>query len=77
MISASTLFKLAKGGLGPDDLQALLSGLGLEVSMEPDARTEVLDLCQAVTVPGARLVSVRGNLKAGETVHALFVVAQG
>jgi len=77
MISASTLFKLAKGGLGPDELQALLSGLGLEVCLEPDARTEVLDLCKAVAAPGARLVSVRGNLKAGETVHALFVVAQG
>ncbi len=76
MIGFGTLAKMAAGGLGPDEIKAVLSGLGinLEMAQVTDARAEFRSLAESASLPSSKLVKLAGTLKNGEKVHALLIV---
>ena len=78
MIGLGTLSKLAKGGLGLDELAELLSGMGMDVeftNLTPDAAgVECITLEHSTGIPGARSISLSGKMGGG-TLRALLVLS--
>lgn len=78
MVSLSTLMKLAKGGLSPEELCGVLSALGMDMeSMEQakDPKAAFTDLARTASLPSAAVIKIKGRMKSGEVVHALLVSA--
>ena len=74
-----SILKLAKGGLGPDEMGEMLAAAGIDVSFTPVAVEPGCFrlLAERAAVPGAKLVLLKGKMKGGETITALMVVNQG
>jgi hypothetical protein len=80
MIGLGTLAKLAKGGLGPDELGELLEAAGMKVDFAPvqvaDALPEFKALAEATSLPDAKILRLNARMKGGEILQALLVVNQ-
>lgn len=79
MIGLGTLAKLAKGGLGPDELAAILEAAGMKIELgeveRPSYRSAFGAAGASLLRPGARLVRIQGVMENGDTVQALIVLA--
>ena len=75
MIGFGTLAKLAKGGLGPDEFAAICEAAGMEIEFaevaRPDYRAAFGQAGASLTQSGARLVSIDGKMKNGDTMRGL------
>lgn len=76
MIGLGTLAKLAKGGMGPEEIQTVLQSLGVDLQFEhvTKVRAAFEGLAQSAKNPKAELIDVRGTLKGGKRVHAMLIV---
>ena len=78
MIGLGTLAKLAKGGIGPDELGEILSAMGVELEMAPvpfpEASKAYRDSAAGLTGPGAKLHRLSGKMKNGDRLEALLVL---
>jgi hypothetical protein len=78
MIGLGGMMKLAKGGLGPDDLKEILSAAGMELDFNlvaPSLET-FRPLAASASLPGSKLLELKGTMKGGGQIHALLVMNQ-
>ncbi len=77
-IGLGSLVKMARGGMGTDELGPMLRALGVDISFTPVAvdAAAFRDLAVSASAPGARLVKLSGKLKDGSEVSALLVLNQ-
>jgi aconitase B len=72
------IMKLAKGGIGPDELGEILAAAGIEASF----RKAVADLdtfrpfAELASLPSSELLELRGTMKGGKRLHALMVIGE-
>ncbi len=78
VIGLGTFMKLAKGGLGPDELGEILGAAGMQVSIEAvqPVQATFRELIQAGSLPGAHLSELKGSMKDGSRIYALFIVTE-
>lgn len=78
-IGLGGLVKLAKSGLGPDELAGLLEAMGMNVEFAPLERNQYRDAFSAAgaaaSLPHSRVVSIRGTDKEGAKIEALLIMA--
>lgn len=80
MISLGAIAKLASsGGMDAASMTKLLRGFGIDVSWQPletrdQVRAEFGEMASSAAAAGARLMSIQGQTKGGETVRALLIV---
>jgi hypothetical protein len=79
MIGIGSVMKLARGGIGADELAEILAsaGIGLSFEEKPVAVSTFQSLGATASLPGSKIIEIRGQMKGGDTVHALMVVNQG
>lgn len=79
MIGFGTLAKLAKGGIGPDELAAICEAAGMEIEFGEVDRTAYRaafgQAGNSLTRPGARMMRIEGKMKNGDSMCALIVLA--
>ena len=75
-----SLMKMAKGGLGIDELGEMLSAAGIEMEFKPIAISKgapaFRELAQAASLPEAHIITLQGKLKTGDSISAILVVSQ-
>jgi hypothetical protein len=78
MIGLGGILKLAKGGLGPDELKEILSSIGMDIEFNPvQANLETFrSLAVPASLPGSKLLELKGTMKGGGHIHALLVMNQ-
>jgi hypothetical protein len=78
MIGIGSLLKLAKGGLGPDELSEILAAAGMELQVQPVPMEleSFRVLAETASLPGAKLVRLQGGKKSGDRIDALLVITQ-
>jgi hypothetical protein len=76
MIGVGSLIKLARGGLGPDELAEILAAAGMELSFLPVEPTleSFRPLAQSASLPCAKMLELKGKMKGGGMLHALLVM---
>lgn len=78
MLGIKTFAKMAKGGMGPDELAEMLSAMGVEIEMVPvplpDAQLAYRNSAVEMSRPGARLHRLSGRMKNGDRLEALLVL---
>ena len=71
--------KMARGGMGPDELAEVLGAAGIEADFspvaQPDAEPAFEELVSAVQAKGSSLVRIRMKMKGG-TFTGLLVLNQ-
>jgi hypothetical protein len=79
MIGLSGILKLAKGGLGPEELKEILSAAGMDLEFNPvPANLETFrSLAVPASLPGSKLLELKGTMKGGGLIHALLVMNEG
>jgi hypothetical protein len=78
MIGIGSLMKLAKGTLGQDELEEILAAAGMDLTcavVKPDLKA-FRPLAAAASLPGSKLVELKGRMKGGDLFHALLVMNQ-
>jgi hypothetical protein len=77
-IGLGSIMKLAKGGIGPDELAEILGAVGIELSFTPRAvSTESFrPLADAASLPYSNLVEIKGRMKGGDSILGLLVMNQ-
>jgi hypothetical protein len=78
MIKLGSLVKLMKGGIGQDELEEILAIAGMNLTfaaVKPDLDA-FRPLATAASLPGSKLVELKGNMKDGSQIHALLVINQ-
>jgi hypothetical protein len=75
-LGLSSIMKLAKGGLGPDELAEILAAAGMDLTFTPAAPTveAFRPLAEAASLPSAKMVELKGRMKGGGNIHALLVM---
>ncbi len=77
-MNIGSIFKMAKGAIGPDELAELLSSLGWEVEfrqLELGDRPPVLEqTARSAAAPGSKVMWITGTDQEGNQVDALMVV---
>lgn len=72
--------KLKKGGLGTDELEEMLSAMGIKGKFTPvpvdQALPEFKQLADATSLPGANLVALNMEMKNGQRLAGLLVMTQ-
>jgi hypothetical protein len=70
--------KLARGGLGPDELGEILAAAGMEVSFSPvmASAESFRPLAETASLPGSKLIELKGKMKDGGSLHALIALNQ-
>lgn len=78
-IGLGSLMKVARGGLGPDELAEVLGAMGMDVSFRevPAARESFEPLGRMASLPDAKLVELKGTTKDGASIYALIVMNHG
>ena len=78
MISLGTMAKLAKGGLGPDEIAEVLAAVGIELETRevPVAKDTFVPLAESASLPRSKFIELRGRMKDGSQLHALVVLHQ-
>ena len=78
MIGLGGILKLVKGGLGPDELKEVLSAAGMELEFNPVAPSieSFRPLAECASLPGSKLLELKGTMKGGGLIHALLVMNQ-
>jgi hypothetical protein len=73
------MMKLARGGLGPDELGEILAAAGMDLTFTPvpAAPESFVSLGTAASLPGAKLIEIKGKAKGGDSIHCLMVMNQG
>lgn len=76
MISLSGIVKLARGGIGVDELKELLTAVGMDLKFTsvPAAAASFHPLAESASLPCAELLELRGTMKGGGSIHALLVM---
>lgn len=78
MLRLGTLGKLARGGLGVDEISTIFEAMGLDVVFSPlspiDYRAAFGRAGEAAAIPGARVLQIAGSDKDGERIDALLVL---
>ena len=71
---------LKKGGLGTDELEELLSAMGIRGKFSPvpvdQALPEFQKMANATSLPGASLVCLEMEMKSGQKLAGLLVMVQ-
>jgi hypothetical protein len=77
-LGVSSIFKLAKGGLSPDELAEILEAAGIQADFKTVAPSrEAFDpLAQAMACPGSKVIQLHCRMKDGGTVTALLALNQ-
>jgi hypothetical protein len=78
MIGLGSMMKLARGGLGPDELGEILAAAGMDLKFTPvpAAPESFISLGEAACLPGAKLVEIKGSAKGGDSIHCLMIMNQ-
>jgi hypothetical protein len=78
MLGFGGLMKIAKGGLGPDELAEVLSQMGMEVAFQtlPAQADSFEPLGKAASLPHAKIIELKGVSKDGGQIYALIVLNQ-
>lgn len=80
-LGLSSIMKLARGGLGPDELAEVLSAAGIEAEFAAVKTEEALPafqtLGQSASLPCSKLVRFSAKMKGGITLQGLMVMSQG
>jgi hypothetical protein len=78
-IGIGSIVKLARGGMGPDEMREMLSAMGINLDFEavPVSKEAFTELGRAASLPSSKLIRLAGRLKTGERIEALMVVNQG
>lgn len=78
MAGLGTLMKLARGGMGPDELQTMFAAVGIDMEMGlvEQPRGEFRELMATASLPGTKLVRLKGSTKGGEKIRALLLVTE-
>lgn len=78
MTNPLALLKAAKAGFGPDQWAEMLSAMGIQVTVFPVEGDHVPGAFQGVAestlVPDSKVFVVRGVMKNGEQMEAIFVM---
>ena len=78
MIGPGMLMKLARGGIGPDELAEILSAAGIEATFKKASAD--LDtfrpLAEIASLPSSELLEMKGTMKGGGRLHALMVITR-
>ncbi len=77
-LGIGSIIKLARGGMGPDEMGELLRAAGMDLSFTPvkiEAAAFTV-LAQAASLPCSKMIELKGQMRSGETVTALLVVNQ-
>lgn len=79
-MSLGALLKIAKGGgLGPAEISTLFEAMGMDVDMRELEKGEYREAFTragtAASLPGAKLVTIRGRDKSGAQLEVLLVMA--
>jgi hypothetical protein len=78
-IGIGSILKLAKGGLGPDQLAELLAAVGIDARFSAVEGEQVgaafIRTSNVAVRPGARVLSIQGKDKDGADLEALLVLA--
>ena len=63
--------------MGPDELQAVLSAAGMDVSFTPVpvGRAAFEGLAASASLPSSKMIRIRGKMKGGDCLDALLVVS--
>lgn len=75
-IGLGSIMKLAKGGLGPDELAEILAAAGMDLAMlqvTPSLET-FRPLAEAASLPSSKMIELKGTMKGGGAIHALLVM---
>jgi hypothetical protein len=75
-VGLGSILKLARGGLGPDELAEILSAAGMELEFSP-AKADVESfrpLAESASLPGSKMIALKGKMKGGGLLHALLVM---
>jgi len=75
-LGIGSIVKLARGGMGPDELMEVLSaaGIELEFSPRPVAKESFAPLAAAASLPSSKLIELKGKMKNGDGFYALLVM---
>jgi hypothetical protein len=78
MLGLGGMMKLARGGIGADELAEVLSAAGIEISINAvTPRVESFrPLAASASLPSSKLVELRGKMKNGDRLHALLVITE-
>ena len=75
-----TLAKLARGGIGPDELGELMSAAGIDATFSLVQIGEALPVFQAAaeaaSLPSARIVRIEATMKGGDRMSGILVMNQ-
>jgi hypothetical protein len=71
-----SIVKLAKGGIGPDELAEILAAAGMDLAFNPvqPVLETFRPLAESASLPSAKMVELKGRMKGGGTIHALLVM---
>lgn len=71
-----SLLKLARGGLGKEEIEEILGAMGLELTAHQlEIRPEsFFPLADFALLPGSQMVQLHGKSKSGDSFLGLFVV---
>jgi hypothetical protein len=73
MVGLGSMMKLARGGLGPDELAEILAAAGMELEFSP-AKAEIDSFrphAESASLPGSKMIELKGKMKGGGHLHAL------
>jgi len=75
-LGLGSIMKLAKGGLGPDELAEILAAAGMDLQFNPVAPSleTFRPLAEAASLPSSKMGELKGRMKGGGTIHALLVM---
>jgi hypothetical protein len=75
-LGLGSIMKLAKGGLGPDELGEILGAAGMYVTFAPVAAgiESFRPLAVSASLPSAKIMELKGTMKGGGSLHALIVM---
>jgi hypothetical protein len=70
------MLKLARGAVSQDELEEILAAVGMKLAFSPAAPTieGFRPLAQSASLPGAKMIELKGKMKGGGTLHALLVM---
>ncbi|MGA9071854.1 MAG: hypothetical protein WB424_16445 [Terracidiphilus sp.] len=72
------MMKLAKGGIGPDELGEILSAAGMDATFgKAIANLDTFrPFVEMASLPSSDLLELRGTMKGGRSIHALMVISE-
>jgi hypothetical protein len=77
MAGLGTLLKMARGGVGVDELAEILSAMGIDMEITPLPRPEgqIDELTNLASIPDSKAVLLSGRMKGGERIRAVLILS--